>query len=129
MPPQAARDISMYEEAGIFGPSISGADQFCANLTLTKRPTAHQSRFQTLADKNQNKIDKSLKQEAETGEQLVRLTCDLRLVNGCTLNDTTISLPTFQTTEAALQGCHVSILDISNMFFYGRIFRAKYALF
>ena len=74
------------------------------------------SRFQTLADKNQNKIDKRLGQEEDPGEQHVRLMCDLHLINGQTLNDSTISLPTFQSIEAALQGCHISIMDISNMF-------------
>ena len=39
------------------------------------------------------------------------------MVSAQTFNDSTISLPTFQSIEAALQGCHVSILDISNMFF------------
>ena len=52
VPPQAARDIAQYQQAGVFGPTIGGSDQFCANLTLTKRPSAHQSRFDTLADKN-----------------------------------------------------------------------------
>ena len=74
-------DIAQYQQAGVFGPTIGGSDQFCANLTLTKRPSAHQSRFDTLADKNHKKIDKKLGHEVETGEQLVRLTCDLRLVN------------------------------------------------
>ena len=117
VPPQAARDIAQYQEAGVFGPTIGGSDQFCSNLTLTKRPSAHMSSFQTLADKNQNKIDKRLGQEEDPSEQLVRLTCNLRLINGQTLNDSTISLPTFQSIEAALQGCHISIMNISNMFF------------
>ena len=81
-----------------------------------------------MADKNQNKVDKKVGQEVEAGEQLVRLTCDLRLVNGVTLNDTTISLPTFQSTEAALQGCHITILDVSIMFVYGRKQRTIEAL-
>ena len=101
---QAACDIAQYEEAGVFGPTIGGSDQFCSNLTLTKRPSAHMSRFQTLADKNQNKIDQRLSQEVDPGKQLVRLTCDLRLINGQTLNDSTISLPNFLSIEAALQG-------------------------
>ena len=57
VPQQAARDIAQYEEASVFGSTIGGADQFCSNLTLTKLPSAHQSRFQTLADKNQNEIE------------------------------------------------------------------------
>ena len=61
VPPQAARDIAQYQQAGVFGPTIGG--------------------FDTLADKNHKKIDKKLGHEVETGEQLVRLTCDLRLVN------------------------------------------------
>ena len=121
VPPQAAHDIAQYEENGVFGPTIGGSDQFCANLMLTKRPNAHESRFSTLADKNQNKVDRKLSQEVEAGEQLVRLPCDPRLDNGATLNDTTISLPTFQSTEAALQGCHITILAVSNMFFTSKI--------
>ena len=89
------QNIAQYQEAGVFGPTIGGSDQFCSNLTLTKRPSAHMSSFQTLADKNQNKIDKRLGQKEDPGEQLVRLTCDLRLSNRQTLNDNTISLPTF----------------------------------
>ena len=98
-----ARDIAQYEEVGVFGPKIGGSDQFCANLLLTKRPNAHESRFHILADKNQNKVENKLVQEVEAGKQLVRLICDLRLANGATLNNTTISLPTFQSTQAALQ--------------------------
>ena len=116
-----ARDIAQYEEVGVFGPKIGGSDQFCANLLLTKRPNAHESRFHTLADKNQNKVENKLGQEVEAGKQLVRLICDLRLANGATLYDTTISLPTFQSTEAALQGCHITILAVSNMFFTSKI--------
>ena len=59
-PPSAERDILSYQKARVFEPSVGGTDRFCANLTLTKRPSAHSSRFDTLADKNQAKIDKKL---------------------------------------------------------------------
>ena len=105
VPPQAAHDIAQYQEAGVFGPTIGGSDQFCSNLMLTKRPSAHMSSFQTLADKNQNKIDKRLGQEEDPGEQLVRLTCNLRLINGQTLNDSTVKKCSFFSKNFVFLGC------------------------
>ena len=105
IPPSAVTDIEQYISAGVFQPSIGGADRFCANLTLMKKPSQKQSRFDTLADKNQARVDKFDKpDEEEEEEQLVRLTVDLRLVNVMTLNDSTICLLTFQSIEASLKG-------------------------
>ena len=86
VPPQAAREITQYEEAGVFGPTIGGSDQFCANLTLTKRPNAHESRFHTLADKNQNKVDNKLGQEVEASSSSgLPVTCALLSVPPLTI--------------------------------------------
>ena len=104
IPQSAVTDIEKYISAGVFQPSIGGADHYCANLTLTKRPSAHESRFDTLADKNQARVNRVIKPENDRDgdKQLVRLTVDLRLVNSMTLNDSTICLPTFQSIATGL---------------------------
>ena len=91
-----------YKNAGVFCDSPGGADKYLVNITLT-HPSARELKFSTKVDKylswllrksSSNEAEKKPEQEAKE-RQLFRLTLDYRNLNRATLNDTTISLPTF----------------------------------
>ena len=119
LPPSAMLDLNAYKESNVFIDSIGGSDCYCANITLTKRPTAKESKFATKADKNLEKTRPKTTPDASVTEewQLYRLTIDLCLCNKATQNDVTICLPTLQSIESSFEGCHVSTLDLSNQFY------------
>ena len=84
-------DLNAYKAASVFIDSPGGSDRHCANITLTKRPTAKESKFATKADKKLEKVKtrQNSTPDASTTEdrQLFRLTIDLRLSNKATKND------------------------------------------
>ena len=55
LPPSAMLDLNAYKKSNVFIDSIGGSDRYCSNITLTKRPTAKESKFTTKADKNLEK--------------------------------------------------------------------------
>ena len=49
-------DLNAYKAASVFIDSPGGSDKHCANITLTQRPSAKESKFATKADKNLEKV-------------------------------------------------------------------------
>ena len=81
LPQNCIDNISNYIDAELFKPSDSGADEFCANITLVKRSSAPGAVKLTKADKH---ILKQTNEKQNDANTLYRATVDFRMVNYCT---------------------------------------------
>ena len=127
IPESAYLDLMKYKQSVVFCDSVSGADRYLANITLTRRPSARELKFSTKADKylsrlsdkasNSKKDDNNPVPPSQVERQLYRITLDYRDLNRATLNDTTISLPTLQSIESNFEGSIVTTLDLFNCFY------------
>ena len=96
-------------KVGIFSKARTGLNSFASNLNLVDKPEADVQ--------NYGKADKYLNKQNNIKGNKGRATIDMRGLNKIIIESPKIELPTLEFLQSKVRNCHVTSLDLTQMFF------------